>query len=256
MSNFRIELQSILCSLLLMATQAIAQPADKVLVRVIEVVNELGRGVEAEIRIVDSSDKDIHFAYTDGQGAARPNRDCNSDARFAARPKINIYRKLKRLPYCASEVKIVLQRSGVAEHLAQKGDAAATAKDYRLASMLYAESAFRIEDVNPELAGILRNKALTSLQREFPNVRLVKFDSLQDKKVLSTEGVKFVRSLQVQQQLPETGLLDLKTLQTISGQPIFPYIKDAYKSARVSSPQSPFRWENPNREEEAIGGPR
>jgi hypothetical protein len=225
------------------------------LVHTIHVLDELGKGIEAEIRVVDPSDREEHFTYTDKRGASRPNKKCNSNQRLLPRPTIGIYRRLTTLPYCVAEVRIVLQRAGVAETLALKGANAADNRDFVLASMLYAESAFRIADVNPELAESLREKSLYSFQHGFPEINVIAFDPKQEKWVLSPQGAEFLKENQAQFRLPITGQLDIATLEKLTGTNIYPFIKHAYRNPVATSSESPFRWEQVDPPGGYLGGP-
>jgi hypothetical protein len=229
--------------LLLCVSNVSAQSSGSVLVERIDVLNELGSGIESEIRILDAHDNDTHFAYTDGKGISHPNRDCSGHARLDARPKIRIYRKIRRPPYCAPEVQIVLEQAGVADHIARKGDEAAKAGQYQVASMLYSESAYRLEDTDPQVASILRRKAFISFQEAYPKIELLTYDFLQEQVVLSPEGTSFLKAIQREERLNPTGMLDTLTLQKITGQKIFPHIKDAYRSASLDSPREPYKWD-------------
>ena len=212
------------------ALPSIAEAADRgVLVRKIAVINELGRGVKAEIKVLDLKDNEVHFAYTDGSGVVLPNLRCRKQDRLLAKPGISAYRMLGNHPYCNDEVVIRMHLPRVAVALDERADKAFADGKYGVAAMLYTEASARYLQVDSSEAEKVELKAYEALVRrlKLPGEPIV-FDPLQDKHVLSPSGVRAVAAFQRANNILPTGVLDSKTVQVMARQAIFPYIKEAY----------------------------
>lgn len=223
--------------LLLSSSSGIA--SELVRVRKVTVLNELGRGVKAEIRIIDLSEKDTHFAYTDETGVAVPDQLCSKKTRLYAKPGISVYRPLGNLPYCSREVILKMQLPKVASALNAAADQAFIEGRYGLATMLYTEASARFSQIGSDEAGKVELKAYDALGKRFKlSSEPIVFDPKQEKFVLSKTGVNALIRFQRSNKLPVTGALDAKTIRLISKQALFPHIKEAY--GEVSSQKDGF----------------
>lgn len=203
----------------------------RVLVKTITLVNEVGQGISGELRAVGADNTELHFAYTNDSGVATPNKLCGSEVRLRPRPRATgVYEDLDPLPYCRDGLKIVLRLTRVKNHLKSKADAAFQSGDYRLATLLYTESAERFRKVNEAQAEAAEFKAYEALSILIGGkVRFLTFDSVSRRAGLSSEGIDYLLDFQRSKKLAETGRLDPSTAQEISGLVLRPHIVEAYE---------------------------
>ncbi|MGE0874115.1 MAG: hypothetical protein AB7O31_05520 [Burkholderiales bacterium] len=207
--------------------------AEPVVVRRIQVVDETGRGIQAELRAMDPSDKDTHFAYTDEKGVVEPNKRCDASARLLPKPRVEIYQPLRRLPYCQPDVKIALKLAAVKVALFKSADEAFAKGEFAVATMLYTESAWRSVQAGDSNASKAERNAYKALEKAFGgDATFVLHDPKQDKPVLTQEAIRFLETYQKTNKLPVSRKLDIMTTQHMANTQIFPFIKDAYRTGQ------------------------
>lgn len=205
--------------------------AKDITVKRVSVVDEVGRGVPAEIRTMDLKDQEGHFIYTDDSGVARPNKACAAGMRLIAKPRVDsVYEKDTRPPYCKEEVKVTLKMSNVKYILFRKADFAARRGEYGTAAALYMETAARMAGTDPDEAKKAESKAYSALQSSFGK-KMVVFDPDQEKNVLTMEGIQVLKAYQADNDLPVTGKFDWFTATKISPEEPFKFVKEAYGKA-------------------------
>lgn len=218
---------------ILCCTSAAAQ--ELVVVQKVRVTNELGRGVKAEIRVVNAEDHESHFAYTDESGLAEPNQKCDRRHRLLAKPAILAYQILGKLPYCADEVNIRMHLPRISIALIKAGDKATFEKKYGLATMLYSEAAVRLSNVDPGNAKMAEFKAYEALGARLGIRDVTFFDPKQERHVLSYSAAQALVAFQRTHELIPSGQLDGATIRHLAGEPTFPHIREAYRAIERSS---------------------
>lgn len=218
----------VLSTTCLVAVGVHAQEHKSVVVRRIAVVNELSQPVLAKLNLRTADNKETYFAETNEKGIAEPNKPCPLGTRVKTYPAVPQYLEPWTLPTCASVMRIVLQRYGIALEMVKMGDMAYQGSKYGRATLVYTEAAYRLATNDPATAARVEAKAYQAAAQQFGISKFFAYDSSQTRAVITPYGASVLRDYQSRNRIPVTGQLDVQTAQKLAGESIFPHIRSAY----------------------------
>ena len=218
------------------STVGFAQDLQQIIVKHIEIVDEISRPVMAKLELVDSKDSETFLDNTDEQGIAEPNKPCPPGTRVRVYPMISQYLAQRRYPTCASKMRIILRLAGIASQMAKIGNAAIQDQKYGRATLVYTDAAYRLTTVDPITAAKFESKAYESASKIFPGIKFFAYDPKQQKEALTTDGVDAIKKYQQEHKLPVTGQIDVRTTQALAGESVFSQIRSAYEMTEKVQP--------------------
>ena len=203
----------------------------QLVVESIQVIDEIKRGVPAQIMAINDHEAKEPFSETDDSGTAAPKKTCERGTRYKAVAKVKYTYRTSEPVECAASMPFILRKNRVAIILLNEGRVAYQRGDYETSALLSFEAAARLESIDSAAvkeAQIQGYSSLTQLFEPSPGENLFIFDTGQNQAVLTAAGIREFKALQEAKGLKPTGVVDSKTLQLISGKSVGFYLKSAY----------------------------